>query len=130
VRPDHRWWAVRAAAAVPAAVGTVLLIRPRQVVGRVAADGTEPWLAVVRVLGGRLVVQQVLVLVRPTLRRVLAWAAVDAVHALSMVPVAAVWPAHRRLAAVSGAVGAASALLALALAPLTPGASPATRSRG
>jgi hypothetical protein len=121
---------VRAAAAVPAAVGTVLLIRPRQVVGRVAADETEPWLAVVRVLGGRLVVQQVLVLVRPTRRRVLAWAAVDAVHALSMVPVAAVWPAHRRLAAVSGAVGAASALLALALAPLTPGASPATRSRG
>jgi hypothetical protein len=130
MRPGSRPWAVRAAAAVPAAAGAVLLTCPRQVVRRVAAEQTVPWVAVARVLGGRLVLQQVLVAVRPTRRRVLAWAAVDALHAASMVPAAALWPAHRRPAALSGALGAASAVLAVALAPLTPGASPARRSRG
>jgi hypothetical protein len=106
---------VRAAASVLATAGAVLLARPRQVVRLVAPGEPEPPLAVVRVLGGRLVVQHVLVALRPTRRRLLAGAVVDAVHALSMVPAAAVWPAHRRQAIASGAVGAASALAALAL---------------
>ncbi len=115
VRSAPRRRAVRAAASVLATAGAVLLARPRQVVRLVAPGEPEPPLAVVRVLGGRLVVQHVLVALRPTRRRLLAGAVVDAVHALSMVPAAAVWPAHRRQAIASGAVGAASALAALAL---------------
>ncbi len=109
--------AVRAATSVPAAVGAALLTRPRQVLRLVAPDEPGPPLAVVRVLGGRLVVQHALVALRPTRRRLLAGAVVDAVHAVSMVPAAALWPAHRRQAAASGAVGAASALVTLALVP-------------
>ncbi len=115
VRSAPRRRAVRTAASVLATAGAVLLARPRQVVRLVAPGEPEPPLAVVRVLGGRLVVQHVLVALRPTRRRLLAGAVVDAGHALSMVPAAAVWPAHRRQAIASGAVGAASALAALAL---------------
>jgi hypothetical protein len=120
--------AVRAATSVPAAVGAALLTRPRQVLRLVAPDEPGPPLAVVRVLGGRLVVQHALVALRPTRRRLLAGAVVDAVHAVSMVPAAALWPAHRRQAAASGAVGAASALVTLALVPaVTPAPAVALR---
>ncbi|SFO70577.1 hypothetical protein SAMN05660464_0649 [Geodermatophilus dictyosporus] len=112
--------AVRCAASVMGASGVALLARPRQVVGLVAPDEAEPWLAVVRLLGGRLVVQHALVALRPSRRRVVGGVVVDAVHALSMVPAAALWPGHRRLATVSGAVGAVSAALGLALAPPRP----------
>ncbi len=115
VRSAPRRRAVRTAASVLATAGAVLLARPRQVVRLVAPGEPEPPLAVVRVLGGRLVVQHVLVALHPTRRRLLAGAVVDAGHALSMVPAAAVWPAHRRQAIASGAVGTASALAALAL---------------
>ncbi len=118
--------AVRAATSVPAAAGAVLLTRPRQVLRLVAPGEPEPPLAVVRVLGGRLVVQHLLVALRPTRRRLLAGAVVDAAHAASMVPAAALWPAHRRQATASGALGAASALAALAL---TPAATPAVAPR-
>jgi hypothetical protein len=104
---------VRPAAVALAAAGTALLVAPRQVVRWAAPGEPEPPLAVVRVLGGRLVAQQLLVAARPTRRRVLAWAAVDAAHAASMVPAAALWPRHRRLATVSGIAGTASALVAV-----------------
>ncbi len=120
--------AVRAATSVPAAAGAVLLTRPRQVLRLVAPGEPEPPLAVVRVLGGRLVVQHLLVALRPTRRRLLAGAVVDALHAGSMVPTAALWPAHRRQAIASGALGAASALVALALTPaVTPAPAVAPR---
>lgn len=117
LHPAPRRRAVRAATSVLAAAGAVLLARPRQVVRLVAPGEPEPPLAVVRALGGRLVVQHVLVALRPTRRRLLAGAVVDAVHAVSMVPAAVVWPAHRRQAIASGAVGVTSALAALALTP-------------
>ncbi len=121
LRSAPRRRAVRAAASVLAVAGAVLLARPRQVVRLVAPGEPEPPLAVVRALGGRLVVQHVLVALRPTRRGLFAGALVDAAHAVSMVPAAAVWPAHRRQATASGAVGVASALLALAPA-VTPAA--------
>ena len=115
LHPAPRRRAVRAATSVLAAAGAVLLTRPRQVVRLVAPGEPEPPLAVVRALGGRLVVQHVLVALRPTRRRLLAGAVVDAVHAASMVPAAAIWPTPRRQAIASGAVGATSALASLAL---------------
>ncbi len=122
--------AVRPLASALAVSGAALLARPRDVVRLVAPDEAAPWLPVLRVLGGRLVAQYLLVALRPTRPRLLAWAAADAAHALSMVPAAALWPAHRRAAAVSGASSAVSALVALALTgPGTPSAAPPARAR-
>jgi len=108
--------ATRAAAAGLGAANLGLVVAPDRVATAVAAPGRPPsWL--VRLLGLRVVLQQSVVLAVPTRRVVLLGAAVDGLHALSMVAAAACWPAYRRAAGVSAAVAAASAVLEWTTAP-------------
>lgn len=107
----------RLVSAATAAWGLALLIRPDDVSRAVgAADPLPPaWIA--RVLGARLVVQHAVVLAVPERRVVAAGGVVDLLHALSMVPVAVLWPEHRRAAVVSAASAAAPAALGLLTSP-------------
>lgn len=76
---------------------------------------------VLRVLAVRHVVQLALTLAKPTRRVLVAGAAVDALHALSMVGCAAVSPEHRSAAvadaAAAGGLAAAGALVRRGLNP-------------
>lgn len=100
-----------------AAWGVALLTRPEQAVRLVSSDRPEPRAWIVRLLGGRLVAQHALVLLRPTRTTVLLGVAVDTLHALSMIGVALLWREYRRPAAVSAATTAASALVGAMAAP-------------
>ena len=64
----------------------------------------------VRLLGGRQLVQGAAVLIRPTLLLVIGGVAVDALHATSMVAAAVVWPRYRRAALTSAAAAGSSAI--------------------
>ena len=93
-----------------------MLLRPGPLVESVCPEFPESKQWVVRLLGGRLVVQHALVLSRPTHRHVRAAATVDMVHAASMVPL--LWsPRYRRAALVSGGYAALYAATAPAMAP-------------
>ena len=107
----------RVVAAGSGAWGLALLLYPDGVARVVCGGGRRPPARVVRLLGARTLGQQALVLVRPDREVVLAGAAVDLLHALSLAPAVLVWPRHARSAAVSGAVALASAALAVASAP-------------
>lgn len=94
--------------------GGVLLIRPNTISHLVAPREPPPAPWVVRLLGGRLFAQGVLVCARPEKAVLLTGAALDMAHAMSMILAMAVLPAHRRAAAAS----AASATLCAALGGL------------
>jgi hypothetical protein len=98
------------------ASGVTLLARPQQVLDRLAPafPASHRWL--VRALGVRLLVQHGAVLVLPDPVLVRAGSAVDLLHAASMVPFVAS-PRYGRAARISGALAAAYAGLALAVAP-------------
>ena len=80
-----------------------MLSRPRTIAGLIGGqDGSpRPW--VVRLLGGRILAESVLTLVRPQRRVLLTAAGVDAVHGTSMLLAAAARPTHRRPALVAAA---------------------------
>jgi hypothetical protein len=117
VTPDLR--PVRVVAGVQAACGLALALLPDRIARLVCAGRPEPDARVVRVLGIRLVAQQVLVLRAPTRTRVLLCALVDAVHGASMVAVAALWPTYRWAASVSAAHAGAAGLAGVLTAPRT-----------
>lgn len=106
---------IRAVAAAQAGAGALLLTAPegRLVTGR--SGGPIPtW--VVRLLGGRLVTQAGIEVLRPTPATALGGATVDVTHGLSMLAVAAMSRRHRQAALRSAAFAAASAAaLAIAL---------------
>ena len=113
---DARRRAVRFGAAAGLAAGVTLLARPATVARRVA-PGFPPerhWIG--RVLGARLIAQHALVLVAPEATVVRVAAAIDGLHATSMLPVLTL-PRYRRAALVTGGLAAAYALLGPALAP-------------
>src|SRR4051794_31986039 len=86
----------------------LLLIRPDAAATALGAprSGRHP---VLRVLGGRELVQAIVVAAAPT-RRVLALsAATDALHAASCAGLAAVSPQHRRAAVRNGIIATAAA---------------------
>jgi hypothetical protein len=115
----------RLMAGLGVASGVTLLARPQQVLDRLAPafPASRRWL--VRVLGVRLLVQHGAVLVLPDPVLVRAGSAVDLLHAASMVPFVAS-PQYGRAARMSGALAAAYAGLALAVAPAPlPGRPPA-----
>jgi len=90
--------------------GAALLVRPDAVAAAVGGRPTPPsWL--VRVLGARQVVQQVVVLARPTSAVVNTASAVDLTHAASMLAALVLAPRYRRAELVSAAVATASAVL-------------------
>ena len=109
--------AVRAVAAVRGTADLVLVVRPDTVLDALTPGSARPPRGLVRLLGARVVLQQLLVLAAPTRRTVVLGAAVDGLHAASMVAAALRWPQHRGAAALSAASAAAAGLLALAVAP-------------
>ena len=112
---------MRAATVVRLVVGGLLVVAPRRLLAAMRAPDRDesPVLVVARVLGARLVLQATVdVATRGRSRRV--GAAVEAAHAVSMVPVAAWSSRHRRSAG-------ASASLATGLAVVDLGAHAATR---
>ncbi len=107
--------AARLGAVAGLTTGLVLLIRPEQ-----ALDALDPafprerrWL--VRALGARVLVQDTAVLVRPQPAVVAAGAAVDLLHALSMLPFLRS-SRYGRAARISGAVSAGAAVAGWSLA--------------
>ena len=107
----------RAVSSGLAAGGVAARARPVRMARLAAAGGPLPPTWLVRLLGGRSVAQHGLVLLRPSRGVVLGGAAIDALHALSMVGAAAVWPQYRRPALASAGMAGASVALALATAP-------------
>jgi hypothetical protein len=95
----------------------VLVARPGDVLRAVSTPAPRPARRVVRLLGARVVLQQVAVLAVPTRPLVLLGAAVDTLHAASMVATALASPRYRRAAALSAATASASAVLGLLTAP-------------
>lgn len=95
------------------AAGLAMVTRPADVAAAVAPAFPRERLWIARVLGLRLVAQHALVLAAPTAPRLQLAAAVDGLHAASMLPVL-VLPRYRRAALVTGGLGALSATTALA----------------
>jgi hypothetical protein len=106
----RRTW-TRVLAAGGGVWGLALLTGPRRVVAALCPELPESRIWVVRVLGARLVAQHAVVLAAPRPTAVRAAAAVDALHAASMVPLLAA-PRYRRAALLSGVVATAWAVLA------------------
>ena len=97
-------------AAATATAGAVIMVRPQAVSRLVSGTGSTPDAAVVRVLGGRQLLQGAAVLIRPAPALIIGALAVDVLHATSMVAAALIWPGYRRAALTSAAVAAASAV--------------------
>jgi hypothetical protein len=75
----------------------------------VSGTGPIPETAVVRILGGRQLLQGAAVLIRPAPALVIGALVVDVLHATSMLAAALIWPGYRRAAQTSAAVAGASA---------------------
>ena len=97
-------------AAATATAGALIMLRPQAVSRLVSGTGSTPDAAVVRVLGGRQLLQGAAVLIRPAPALIIGALAVDVLHATSMVAAALIWPGYRRAALTSAAVAAASAV--------------------
>ncbi|WP_104523368.1 hypothetical protein [Blastococcus atacamensis] len=113
---DARRDLTRALAGAGLLAGLALLARPGAVAAAVAPRFPRERLWIGRVLGARLLAQHALVLAAPEAAVVRAAAAVDGLHAASMVPVLAL-PRYRRAALVTGGLAAAYAVLGPAMAP-------------
>ena len=105
------WW--YASEMLPLAWGATLIARPTEAAAAVAGPLSPPiW--IVRVLGARYVMQQVVVLAVPTPLVARVTAGVDALHAMSMLAAAALERRYRRAEVTSAAVAATFALMTLA----------------
>jgi hypothetical protein len=98
--------AVRTTSAVGVLAGLVLLTRPDDALDRLAPEYPHDRRWVVRVLGARLLVQHAAVLAVPRPPVLRAAAAVDLLHAATLVPLLRS-PRYGRAARISGAVAAA-----------------------
>lgn len=110
-------WTVRTVSGALAVWGAVQVAAPVRLLAALGADRPAPPLAVVRILGVRMLAQHVAVLASPRRPLVLGSAAVDTLHGASMLAAAVVWPRYRRAALVS----AATAFASTATAALTSG---------
>jgi hypothetical protein len=95
-------------------IGGTCLVAPGSVLAAVGAPDRQDRHVrrITSALGARLVLQAGLDHVRGRPARTLD-ATIELTHAASMVPVAAIWPRHRRSASVSAAVAAGIAVLDL-----------------
>jgi hypothetical protein len=97
--------------AATATIGAAMLTQPAavtRIVTGVDGPGT-PNLMIVRVLGGRQVLQGIAVLASPDRSLVTTGGSItDLLHAASMVAAAIVWPRYRRPALVSATIAGAS----------------------
>jgi hypothetical protein len=99
----------RGVAASQIVVGAFVVGRPQFVAGAAASRGVPLPSWIVRLLGGRMVVQGTALVLRPSNQALTVGATVDVLHATSMLVVAGVSDRHR-------AVAARSAILALVFA--------------
>ena len=97
-------------AAATVAAGAVMLLRPHDVARLASGTGSTPDAAVVRILGGRQLLQGIVLLIRPAPLLVVGALVVDGLHAASMVAAAVIWPGYRRAALTSAAVAGTSAV--------------------
>jgi hypothetical protein len=101
---------VRIWAAATATAGAVTLVRPHAVARLVSGTGSTPAAPVVRILGGRQLLQGTAMLIRPTPALVIGALTVDVLHGVSMVAAAVIRPGYRRAALTSAAVATTSAV--------------------
>jgi len=104
---DRAW--ARVWGAATAAVGATALLGGQRVAKAVSGGSGVPDAAVVRLLGGRQLVQGAAILIRPARPLLIGALTVDVLHAASMVAAAVIWPGYRRAALTSAAVASASA---------------------
>ena len=109
--------ATQGLAALLGAANLALVLAPDAVVAAVAPGAPAPPRWLVRLLGVRVVLQQMVVLTAPTRRIVLGGVVVDGLHGASMLAAAWRWPQYRRPAAASAVSAVTSAGLGLATAP-------------
>ena len=95
--------------------GLALLIHPQRIVERLAPEFPRERHWIVRAFGARVLVQDAAVLLRPEPPVVAAGAAVDVLHALSMLPLLRS-TRYGRAARISGGVSAGAAVAGWALA--------------
>ena len=105
---------IRAVSAGRLALAIGLLVRPRRCASLVSFGGRCPAGWLIRLLGARMLLQAGLELFRGSRRTLRLGAAVDALHAASMLAAAVRWPGYRRVALASAAVAGASAAVGLA----------------
>jgi len=104
----------RAISIARALLALALLARPDRIAKAATFGGRLPAAWLIRLLGGRLLAQSGLELARTNRSVVRFGAAVDAVHAASMLAVAVGRPRYRKVALVSAALALASAAGGLA----------------
>ena len=93
--------------AVQLATGLATLVKPRAVVSALTPQGSAvPDTRIVRVLGLRQAVQGAVGTINPTSEVLWAGAVVDALHALSLVPIIACSSRYRAAAGASAAMAA------------------------
>jgi hypothetical protein len=96
--------------------GAALLARPDAVAGAVLGGSPVPPLPVIRVLGARSLLQQLVLLLRPSRGVGRAATGVEVLHALSMGAAAVAWPEYRRAELLSAGMAAGGAVVALRVA--------------
>ena len=103
--------------AAQCALGIATLVRPRAVVSALTPPGAAvPDPRIVRVLGLRQAAQGAVGLARPTAEFALFGALVDALHALSLVPIIAFSRKYRASAAASAGLATTAAVAGVLLA--------------
>ena len=101
--------------AATSTMGAAFLIWPHAVANRITGGRGTPDNAIVRVLGGRQLLQGTAQLAAPKPDVVLAGITVDLIHVASMGVLSVLWPAYRRSALTSAAIAGASALAGAAV---------------
>ena len=99
-----------------AGLGLALLARPDALAGMVTRGKHGPVSAVVRVLGGRQLLQGTAITYAPTPLLIVAGTAADGLHAASMLVAAAIWPRYRKAALTSAAIAGASGIVGATIA--------------
>ena len=99
----------RVLGAATAVMGAAFLLRPYALANRFSGGRSTPDNAIVRVLGGRQLLQGAAQIARPVPDVVLGGIAVDLIHATSMLVLSALWPHYRCSALSSAAIASLSA---------------------
>jgi hypothetical protein len=90
-------------------VGGSFLAVPDSIAAKAGGSGTAPPALIVRVLGGRYLLQGAAEAIFPTRRVLAAACATDGLHAITMIAAALAWPRYRNAACASLALALTSA---------------------
>lgn len=105
----------RALGAATAVMGGAFLIWPHVLANRFSGGRSAPDNAIVRVLGGRQLLQGVAQVARPVPDVVLGGIVVDVIHVASMLILSVLWPNYRRSALSSAAIATVAAASGVAV---------------